>query len=449
MKERDDDIFNHIRQVLRNHEEPYEEGAWERFKAYSHTAAPSPLPKHPIIPLWKWATAAAAVITGVFLFSRIFHVSQEGINIKSSELPIVQQLPTTDTPSQQFQTDTETVFSDRSGLSAQANTSQPTPAAQSSVPATTTHTVAIPQVQAPQEVPLVAQTQVPETVPSQAPTQPKTERQPDQNNHVVDFWKNRIVTDKPEEKRVLPQQDNRNALLATTSEKRHSEKNRKWQPSLYVSPVFSDLGVDMGYGVSLAYAINDKLKISSGIAHAKISTSRSFDESIPGVATAPEMEVISTEHSDLMTYASQPSSVLQQVTGSLSGIDIPVELNYSFNKKFYAAAGVSGLVVLHDKKTYTYEDYRNIKVSVETSKGALKEDKMITVQEYNTTSAPAQAPAENIPFLGYYNISVGYRQKLSNKNAVSIEPFLKVPMKKVTQQNLNYQGTGIRLRFDF
>jgi hypothetical protein len=90
-----------------------------------------------------------------------------------------------------------------------------------------------------------------------------------------------------------------------------------------------------------------------------------------------------------------------------------------------------------------------VKVSVETSRGNLKEDKSVLFSEQSTTNQPLQAPKENIPFLGFYNISVGYRQKINGKSGVALEPFLKVPMKNVTQENLKYMGTGIRLKFDF
>jgi hypothetical protein len=55
----------------------------------------------------------------------------------------------------------------------------------------------------------------------------------------------------------------------------------------------------------------------------------------------------------------------------------------------------------------------------------------------------------NNKYLGFYNISFGYKQKVSEKQSFSVEPFMKLPMKEFSKENLYLIGTGIRLKFDF
>jgi hypothetical protein len=484
MIDSNDDIFNHIKSVMRDHEEPYDEGAWERFKA---AGAPAPAKKGSVINMWKWAIAAAAVVAVVFFVARIFNSTNTGNhpqveNLASSgadsSAPVAVAPPEIKTEPPVILPGNVPQPVDRYAGNTPLNdniASRPavTPGSLSSSVTAATTTPGIIQ-RPPSVISAPAQVHLSPQIPNQT-----AQQTPPAN---VDFWKNKAVpntttiTNNPPPYKTEEKQLVMNAPKLT--DKPRKEKNSKWQPSLYVSPLLGDLGIDMGYGVALGYAINDKIKISSGVAYSKLSASRNYGSGPVGamMASAPVNNLegskgpagpggatgaagangssLSLDSKGLLTsaynvVAGQQTNLLQQVDGSLSGIDIPVEINYNISKKLYASAGVSGLVVINDNKKYTYVDNRNVKVSVETSRGNLKEDKSVLFSEQSTTNQPLQAPKENIPFLGFYNISVGYRQKINGKSGVALEPFLKVPMKNVTQENLKYMGTGIRLKFDF
>ncbi|MCH5597373.1 hypothetical protein [Niabella ginsengisoli] len=451
MTDPNDDIINYIKSALQSHEEPYDEGSWERFAA-KHTAIP--VRKKPVIALW--VTAAAAVIIGVILFARIFN------NTNVTDIPVetydVVIKNNTDTNIENEIINETLPQIDNAQVNPKiSDNNQQQLAVTKSIAAPAFNNNAI--LPAPNPVtPSYQPTQQP--IASNAPII-KEEKQQEKK---VDFWRNNVVDNKNNVTTTnTPKEKESNILIASTvpktsDRKQSAERNSRWQPSLYVSPLFGELGINMGYGVSLGYAINDKIKISSGIAHTKLSASRAFDPTAPagGVANAMASAPVDLAGSknSLVTYNSSTANssqirTLQQVDASLSGIDIPVEINYSINKKLYATAGVSALVVINDNKTYTFADSRNVKISVETNKGTLKEDRSVMFNEQSTSNnQPSQVPTENTPLLGFYNISLGYRQKISDKNAVSLEPFIKVPMKNVTQQNLKYMGTGIRLKFD-
>lgn len=480
MTESNDDIFNHIKSVMRHHEEAYDEGAWERFKEASG-AAPV---KKGAIPIWQWAMAAAAVVTAVFLLARVFDTSTPVINPSS---PIASETSTpVDSSVNNMARATPEIRSDNPAVTAEGlnepagghnhaltadHQKEGGPALYNNKTGIQSASVhfkegMIPGIVAPAHIttPPAALISAPQNIAT-IPGTAKPE---------VNFWKNRVEPAAPqisnsaspaykeEEKYTV-------AAQPRATEKSNKEKSSKWQPSLYVSPLLGDLGIDVGYGVAVGYAINDKIKISSGIAYNKLSASRSYNTGPGGnlpasavvnppggpqgpsgaaSADAPSLDSKAALISAYNFVAGQQTNSLQQVDGFLSGIDIPVEINYNISKKLYASAGVSGLVVINDNKKYTYVDNRNLKVSVETNRGVLKEDKSVLFTEQSTTTQSMQTPTENIPFLGFYNISMGYRQKIAGRTGVALEPFLKVPMKNVTQENLKYIGTGIRLKVD-
>lgn len=457
MKEPNDDFLNHIKSTLREHEEAYDEGAWERFTI--GLQQPTIAAQKKIVPIWKWAAAAAALIACILLIGSIFRSSNNNIINHSDEL--VKQQP--------FNNNTTPATGSNSLANGSPNnndmtTTSPTPLNKnknqpivgnafeapgislyrSDKPVALAYIgqhkniiksiIAAPQIQQ-QALPYVF-------VPRQVFPQP---------NNILP--KNNLEVQK--EKAVAEPEDNDMIAFVPPVVERQSEsgRTRRWQPSLFISPLFGEHGVSVGYGGSLAYAFNDKVKIISGIAHAKISASRSYDVNNPASVADANPVAMAGGTSPRAAYSlatAQQTTSLQQVNGYISGLDIPLEVSYNISKKLYATAGVSGLIVLNDNKQFTYIDSRNVKVSVvETSDGNLKENKSITLKDKNTTTIPIQAPNESTTFLGFYNISIGFKQKIAGKNAVSLEPFVKIPVKNVTQQNLNYMGTGIRLKFDF
>jgi hypothetical protein len=75
---------------------------------------------------------------------------------------------------------------------------------------------------------------------------------------------------------------------------------------------------------------------------------------------------------------------------------------------------------------------------------------LTTVMVAEKVSEPApQSEVQQNKYLGFYNFSFGFKQKVSKNNTLSIEPFLKVPMKDIKTENLNLIGTGVKLKFNF
>jgi hypothetical protein len=76
------------------------------------------------------------------------------------------------------------------------------------------------------------------------------------------------------------------------------------------------------------------------------------------------------------------------------------------------------------------------------------DSKTMIVKEKTTEPQP-EANIDPDKYIGFYNFSLGYKQKISKKNNIAIEPFLRLPMKTFSKENLNLTNGGLRLKIDF
>lgn len=452
MNEPLDDFLEQIKSTLLSHEEPYDKGAWERFAA-NNIPTTKKRSSTGVIPIWKWAAAAAAILAGAILLSQYLISPNKTRDAAVANHPTITNGKNTTTMPEQgtisIPTDSNTVTADITGNIHTENANSHIKKMDAGKHALTgtdynlnksndNTFLNVPKNDA------IAHQPVPSPLPPQQPQQTG-----EQTN--IPFYKNKIVTDDVAKSTTPLPKDNRNTnnIPTQTADVHKKQGSSRWLSSLYVSPTFGSHDVNMGYGYQLGYAVNDKVRISSGIAYTKVSASKNYNAPEPPSAAmaamdnAPVNAAFTSARSVKVLESSTP--YLKSVDAWVSGIDVPVEVHYKISKKLYAAGGVSGLFVLGGKDTRTYIDDRNYRVTVETAQGKVKEDKL--VQSYNV--APVQSDVESTPFLGFYNLSMGYKQKISGKNSVSLEPFIKVPMKQVTDQKLNYTGVGIRLKFDF
>ncbi|MFT3903951.1 MAG: hypothetical protein QM727_12310 [Niabella sp.] len=440
---KEDDFLNRVRQVLQDHQEPYEEGAWERFVQHGLPAAPVRK-----IPWWRWAAAAAAVVIGTVLLINVFSSKKTGddnpatpgiVKTTPSDSPItggeVSLSPIETTPGGAVHAEVNDI---PSGVNPKTvlGTYPDLPIA--FVPKPRTEEAVTPAVPGNGQ----------DVQSGQPQQQPQNSQKPFYENRIVD---NNGADHKPQTPVMKP--DN-GAIGREMAQHKPDKSLKKWQSSVYVSPIFDEVGVNMGYGVSVAYAVNNKISIRSGVAHTKLSATQNYDgNNRPSAGT---MAVASSSSRGLMSAAAYSSpattTTVESAKGTVAGIDIPVELNYNFSKKLYGAAGVSTLIVLNDNRPeYTLAERKNERVALRNSSGEIIEDatQMVNVTYTTTNRLPGVQQTSKDAVLGFYNLSLGYKQKVSKKNSVSIEPFVKIPIKNNTENNLNYTGSGIRLKFDF
>ncbi|MBC6111513.1 hypothetical protein ACFOG5_23260 [Pedobacter fastidiosus] len=215
-------------------------------------------------------------------------------------------------------------------------------------------------------------------------------------------------------------------------------KDSKWSPGIYVAPAMgNDNKVNMNYGFSLAYNVAGKLSISSGISYTSLSST-----SNPSSNTSALMDSPASSQS-----LSRDSKSLESVDAQLRGINIPLELKYNISNKFYTGIGISALAILNNKQENNYVINQAQNTTVVNSMG-YSEQKMLLVTE-RVSEPQAESVIAPQKYLGFYNFSLGYKQKISPKKNIAIEPFLRLPMKTFSNENLNLTNGGLRLKIDF
>ncbi|KQS37068.1 hypothetical protein ASG14_08570 [Pedobacter sp. Leaf194] len=259
----------------------------------------------------------------------------------------------------------------------------------------------------------------------------------------------KLVLINPEKKKIpqskltfeqLLEQDSHRDNIAKTSK---NKALTKWEPGLFVAPsIGNDNKVNMNYGFSLSYNLADKLSISSGIAYGALSTttnpSASSESLNDGAANAPSA-------AKAVAYVSASKS-LESINANVRGINIPLELKYNISSKLYTGIGVSALAITNNKQNnnYVVSSARNTAVA---NTFGITEQKMLIVTE-RVSEAPTETNATD-KLIGFYNFSLGYKQKISKKNNFAVEPFLRLPMKTFSTDKLNLTNGGIKLKFDF
>ncbi len=201
----------------------------------------------------------------------------------------------------------------------------------------------------------------------------------------------------------------------------------KWHPGVYVAPAIgNDNKVNMNYGFSLSYSLADRLSINSGVSYSAMSTK----------------EILNSGVSQSLSGRN-----LESVDAKVRGINIPLELKYNISDKLYTGIGVSALAVINNNQQNTYVENQVQSFVVSEPNGLLVAKTYIVPEKISEVQPPSSLDLDQ--YIGFYNFSLGYKQKISTKKNIAIEPFLRLPMKKFSKENLNLTNGGLRLRIDF
>lgn len=409
----DKELIDHIASHLQNHEEQYPQGAWERFAKKEDK-------KRPFVfwPLW----AAAALI---FMCGGVFYVlnTKEQKNIIATTKPNIEQHNNHISEKvRDLNTDTKNNSRPLKSNTLPLNNfvaKQPTEHSKDITPVTennTDYTFA-------------------NTVEAPGSTQINLLDNTLKRINLANFTiKNFDLS--TEKKKPAPSASKKLTFEDLLAQDSRANQNKlasktdqvsKWQPDVYVAPAMgNDNKVTMNYGFSLSYAIANKLSLSSGVSYASISTTESLNASAPQSLSGKNLE---------------------SVNAKVRGINVPLELKYKISDKLYAGAGVSALAVLNNSQENNYIVNQVQNVAFSTSNG-YADSKTMIVQEKQTEQQP-QSTLDPDKYIGFYNFSLGYKQKISKKNNIAIEPFLRLPMKTFSRENLNLTNGGLRLKIDF
>ena len=225
---------------------------------------------------------------------------------------------------------------------------------------------------------------------------------------------------------------NRNATATTKKD----ALSNKWDLGVVVAPSFGNTNkLNMGYGLSMAYNVSNKVSIGSGLSYNEMgATKDAIQEN--AYDAAPANALLSDTKS------------LQSMNTKVVGLDIPLELRYNLSNRFYANVGVSAFAVLNQQQNNVYLQGTVVQRTAVNPAGD-QQTQSYFVTEKISEKSPEEVTKQSGKLLGFYNFSFGYKQKISKDKSIGIEPFLKVPMKGVTQENLYLMGTGLKVKFDF
>lgn len=441
MKPLDDELFAHIKERLTEHEEAYLPGAWERFGKKEEKKKFG----------WLWlggiSSAAAVLLIGFFLFyTGDKHQKNNGLQqqVKNTS-PVQQDNALTDTvlktspgqlPAKTAIENLETSVAENKNIVAQRiNNHVPNdPVIVSHKQPAVINKSVDPLVQpfnpAGQKVTAATHTGVlsgKDGVKENRATSVVVAK-------TVAGEKDSVKTNKPRSfQEFLDAEVKSNSAVAAT--KSSAKKADKWEMGLMVAPSMGNAKkLNMGYGFSMDYALSNKVSISSGISYNEMGATKSL-ESTNGPPNSP---------SGAVAMVSETKS-LKSVDANLVGIDIPLGIKYHLSKKLYTNFGVSAFAVLNQKQSNNY-----LQGSLEYAEDVSNTAGFKSVFQQQTISE--EVPSGEIrgnKYLGFYNVSFGFKQPISGSKAFSVEPFMKLPMKEFTKENLYLIGTGIRLKFDF
>ncbi|WP_316819474.1 hypothetical protein [Pedobacter gandavensis] len=450
MKLPDDELIAHIKEQLMAHEEDYAPGAWENFNSEK------PARKRGIF-FWlgSMSSAAALILIGFALF---FVNKKE--RIKALELSVTKpagpySLPKkTDTSADSISEMAES----ESGTQARGSSNlTPSVLKKKEIPAV--RILALRQLSSHPIAKNNREFAANAAVPAVAEQQPETKTITQQNTIEVPGTTavnpplpqkglERVVveapaSDKPQsfEDFLAQESKNGNARGRRPDPKLASlsAQEDKWEMGVMVAPsVGNSKKLNMGYGLSMGYALSKKVSINSGISYNEMAASRSAYSP----SGAQDMPATTTKG------LAGNSRELKAVDASIRGIDIPLEIRYRFNKNLYANVGISAFAVLNQrqKNTFLESQVQNSPVDPQGIAYSFKADVLSTTV---TTEEQHTSELKTDPYLGFYNFSLGYKQRISRGKSVSLEPFVKLPIKEFTQENLYLIGTGLRLKFDF
>jgi hypothetical protein len=234
-------------------------------------------------------------------------------------------------------------------------------------------------------------------------------------------------------------------LLAESRTAAKKEKKKaalsKWDFGLQVMPTATRTNMNLGAGLVTAYHISDKLSLSSGITLMQLGSGENVPDAGPVMAAdAPAFSAGSK--------TAQGSRQLLSIDANIKAIDIPLGIVYQLNKHYYTSTGVSYFNILSEKRNNKYAEITPVsRVSTDPATGTIQNYTALETQEVDEPTT--EQPLRGNSYLGFFNFSIGRRQQLFKQYNIQIEPFIKVPIGKLSSQDLNLMNSGVKLQLSF
>lgn len=438
-REENKELIQRMAETLRNHVEPYREGAWERFA----TANTKPAKRVLWLPYWG-AAAVLLLAMGLFWFTRrpntpdgVQHeIAQHDADSPQQAAPRVTKVPATgkspvdDTLVPETSLVQIPTADDRRAKAPEndplllavnsANVDSDTVAAQYTVTqdvmpggAVAVFDTAAGTKADPVPQPLAT------TVEEDTPEQPADR-----------FSRNGLVDQEPV-----------NSAYAVAANKPEGALG-KWNLGLVVSPSLTSEQVNMGGGIAVAYRLSDKFSLGSGVSIGQLGVGQNPDYE-PGMQS--DFQNYPSPNTGGNGFIAEAKAYREEtsVTSSVVTLDIPFDLRYDVAKGFYTSVGVSYVAILDEQRTSHYVAQLNER-TLENNYAADKNLAAAVEAVFSEEKIAAQ-PLKGNGYTGFMNFSVGRKISLSSKLSIAVEPYFKLPIGRLSRADMDFTNGGIRI----
>lgn len=434
MKEKKNkELIAYISEALREHSEPYKEGAWERFVEKNK--------KKPKVVLWPYLSGAAAVLilgcSLYLLYNRVPDARPVRVDVSNKYNPEKQGKAAQDGFDVNEQSNGDTAepeaFRTSSPKSSQTKRSAP----DISVARTTDRSLKDSNERYIKGYDVSGGLEL--SGVSGAKGEPEPQRESIQNDEREETFPSVVRKRSQQETLAYSQPSER-----VSPENQRSRKN--WDFGIVFSPAITNVErINLGGGVSIAYHLSEKLSIGSGISVVDLGLQQMADN-LPLQSGQFAAAAVATGDELVLMRSAQPRELLS-VNTNLLGLDVPIDLKYHLSDRFYASAGISLFTVLNESRVNNFLTPDNAFRNMDQANAYNLSQQ---APELLRTSEPAAVtPYEGNSYSGFLNFSVGHRLPLSKKVGLSVEPFFKLPVGTLSRQDMDLRYGGLRVITNF
>lgn len=219
--------------------------------------------------------------------------------------------------------------------------------------------------------------------------------------------------------------------LAEEKGKKSEKSNKKnFSLSVYAGSFInyaegSENNVNVGAGLSSDFRISKNLRISTGLNLSK--NSLAYNQNEPANNYGSFQDANSSIVGTLVALSNYKVELL--------GLDIPVNIKYLFNPQkssTYFLAGLSSGTYLSEKYAVNQSNFNSF---VGSSAVANKQEISRQMKDFD--------------LMRTLNVSFGFNTRLSKKQSLTIEPFLKYPLGGLGSENIRFGASGINVKLNF
>jgi len=208
-----------------------------------------------------------------------------------------------------------------------------------------------------------------------------------------------------------------------------AKTDSRWDFGVEVSPTLLQSRLNMGAGVTTEYKLSKSFSLSSGVAYVAMAAGKNL---------TPDFSQASTMSNKKLT----------SVNSDIRAIDIPISLTFNVNKQLYTSVGVSYFGVISEKRNNKYLTELEVSSTLQdVATGDIKSFQSVLREKNN--EVVTETPLNGNSYLGFFNFSVGRKQEIFNRYNIVVEPFLKIPVGKLSNQDLKLTNGGVRLKLTF